>query len=131
MRLLSLAILFSLGLVFSCKEEPRPEDIVGQQAKAYYDHLFAGRYDQYVAGIHDIDSLPAAYREQLHVGARQFAARQQREHAGVSEVIVARAVVDTAAHQARAFLVLCYGDSTREEIVVPMAERLPGQWRMK
>ena len=64
MRLLPLATLLALSLAFSCKEEPRPEDIAGRQAKAYYGHLLAGRCGLFAAGIHGFDSLPAAYREQ-------------------------------------------------------------------
>lgn len=131
MRLLPLATLLALSLAFSCKEEPRPEDIAGRQAKAYYGHLLARRCGLFAAGIHDFDSLPAAYREQLHVSARQLAARLRGAHGGVCEVRLARAVADSAARGVNAFLVLCYADSTKEEIVVPMAERSPGQWRMK
>ena len=37
---------------------------------------------------------------------------------------------DTARHTGHAFLVLCFKDSTKEEIVVPMA-LVEGNWMMK
>jgi hypothetical protein len=45
-------------------------------------------------------------------------------------VRVSNAKTDTIQKYTNVFLVLCYGDSTNEEIVVPMVER-EGRWRMK
>ena len=49
---------------------------------------------------------------------------------GLAAVKVAGAKADTARHTGHAFLVLCFKDSTKEEIVVPMAF-VEGNWMMK
>jgi hypothetical protein len=41
-----------------------------------------------------------------------------------------RASTDSVQKFTNVFLMLCFGDSTNEEIVVPMVER-NGSWRMK
>ena len=71
-----------------------------------------------------------AYRRQMLDNLRQFMARQEKEHRGVLEVRVSNATTDTVQQFTNVFLVLCFGDSTNEEIVVPMVER-NGAWRMK
>ena len=81
-------------------------------------------------GISDIDSLPPVYRDQLLVNVKQFMARQKAEHGGISEVRAVTFKSDSLQHRTDVFLMLCYGDSTKEEIVVPMVER-GGAWRMK
>jgi hypothetical protein len=45
-------------------------------------------------------------------------------------VRVSNAVTDTVRQFTNVFLVLCFGGSTNEEIVVPMVER-NGSWKMK
>jgi len=45
-------------------------------------------------------------------------------------VRIVNAQTDTIQKYTSVFLVLCFGDSTNEEIVVPMVER-EGRWRMK
>ena len=63
-------------------------------------------------------------------GAKQFMARQREEHGGIARVSVVKYVADSVARQTNVFLLLCFGDSTREEVVVPMVEG-PSGWRMK
>ena len=70
------------------------------------------------------------YRAQLLDCYQQFMAQQETAHRGILEVRVSNAKTDTIQKYTNVFLVLCYGDSTNEEIVVPMVER-QGSWRMK
>ena len=128
-RLCAICVL-AAGMLAACSEEPKPEEIVSQAAKAYYDHLVAGRYDEYLAGVAGTDSLPAGYREQLLNNTKQFAALLREEHGGVCEVRVVNAVADTTRRQADVFLMLCFCDSTKEEIVVPMSGH-GNEWRMR
>ena len=100
-------------------------------AKGYYTHLAAGEYEQFLEGKAGSDSLPDDYREQLVAAYAQFMDRQQREHGGIGEVRISSARTDTLLHCTNAFLILCFGDSTQEEIVVPMVEHGDGRWRMK
>ena len=53
-------------------------------------------------------------------------------HGGISEVRISPNVGrrDTTLQLTYAFLLLCFADSTQEEIVVPMVEK-DGQWYMK
>ena len=125
-------LLIVLGSVLSCKQEaPSAEDAVMQQAQQYYQSLLKGEYDAFLSGIDGADSLPADYREQLMVNTCQFVDVQQQQRGGMVSVEAIRAVIDsTATTHADAFLLICFGDSTREEVVVPMVER-QGKWLMR
>ena len=129
MRRMMIGTLCLLCITFSCKKEVKTEELVLSAAKQYYDHLAGGRYQEFLAGIADADSLPPAYREQLLTNAKQFLEQQNKAHQGIKEIKTIKAVIDTAHHQAQAFLLLCFSDSIKEEIVVPMTER-DGEWRM-
>ena len=76
------------------------------------------------------DSLPDDYRSQLIDGYKQFMAQQQSARGGIKEVRVSRAYTDSLAQYTNVLLMLCYGDSTTEEVVVPMVEH-QGCWMMK
>lgn len=125
-------LLIVLGSVLSCKQEtPSAEDAVMQQAQQYYQSLLKGEYDAFLSGIDGADSLPADYREQLMANTCQFVDVQQQQRGGMVSVEAIRAVIDsTATTHADAFLLICFGDSTREEVVVPMVER-QGKWLMR
>ena len=107
-----------------------PEQAASLAAEGYYGHLARGEYRQFFEGRVGADSLPADYREQLLAGYEQFAAQQQRAHQGIHRVSVSNAQRDTLTGTVNVFLILAYGDSISEEIVVPMVER-GGRWLMK
>ena len=129
-----LAFLAGLvSLVFlgaDCGNGPSKEELAGLAAKGYYQHLIAGEYEQFVEGRLMADSLPADYRLQLIEGYKQFVAQQLEARKGIQEVTVSRAYTDSLADYTNVLLMLCYGDSTTEEVVVPMVEH-NGRWRMK
>lgn len=126
-----VALVCIVAAAFSaCKDEPKSGELAAKAAVEGYGHLIAGRYADYLAGVAGADSLPAAYREQLLVGAKQFMARQKEEHGGIAAVSVVKYVTDSVARQTNVFLLLSFGDSTKEEVVVPMVES-PAGWRMK
>lgn len=129
-RLAHLASLGSLALLAACSSQPTKEELAGLAAKGYYQHLVAGEYEQFVEGRLMADSLPADYRLQLIEGYKQFVAQQLEARKGIQEVTVSRAYTDSLADYTNVLLMLCYGDSTTEEVVVPMVER-DGRWRMK
>ena len=111
-----VALLCIVAAAFAaCKEEPKPGELAAKAAVEGYGHLIAGRYADYLAGV---------------AGAKQFMARQREEHGGIARVSVVKYVADSVARQTNVFLLLCFGDSTREEVVVPMVEG-PSGWRMK
>jgi len=117
-------------LVAACSSTPTREELAGLAAKGYYQHLVAGEYEQFVEGRLMADSLPADYRLQLIEGYKQFVAQQLEARKGIQEVSVSRAYTDSLADYTNVLLMLCYGDSTTEEVVVPMVEH-NGRWRMK
>jgi len=128
--LMSFIVLIGpMGLV-GCGGGVTPEQQASLAAEGYYRHLAAGEVEQFLEGRAGADSLPEEYREQLVVGCRQFVAQQQREHKGIRGVSTTNARMDTTLRQMQVFLLLQYGDSTEEEIVVPMVEAA-GRWRMK
>ena len=124
-----LFILYSLFFSTQCAGVSKEEQ-AALAAKGYYTHLVSGEYDRFLEGKVGADLLPDGYREQLLAGYKQFMAGQQRDHQGIREVQVSNARTDSIDGYTSVFLMLCYGDSTQEEITVPMVEH-DGQWLMK
>lgn len=122
--------MFTLFLACACSEEKRDDNAAARAAKEYYDHLVAGRYVEYLNGFADTDSFPASYREQLLANAKQFMAQQQEAHDGIVNIRIVATATDSVTRLTDAFIMLCFGDSAKEEIVVPMTER-NGQWKMR
>ena len=123
------ALILALLLCLACAN-PSPEEMASIAAKGYYTHLVNGEYEAFLEGKDGADSLPEAYREQLLTSCRQFMSQQNRDHHGILDIRVSNAKTDTTLNYTNVFLVLCFGDSVNEEIVVPMVER-NGSWRMK
>ena len=125
-----LVYLILIVIVVACSTGVSREEQAALAAKGYYTHLVQGEYEQFVEGRFMADSLPADYRSQLIEGYKQFVAQQMEARKGIQEVTVSRAYTDSLAGYTNVLLMLCYGDSTTEEVVVPMVER-DGRWMMK
>ena len=125
-----LVYLILIVIVVACSTGVSREEQAALAAKGYYTHLVQGEYEQFVEGRFMADSLPADYRSQLIEGYKQFVAQQLETRKGIQEVSVSRAYTDSLAGYTNVLLMLCYGDSTTEEVVVPMVER-DGRWMMK
>lgn len=125
-----LSVLFVSMVLMTACSGPTGEELASLAAKGYYSHLIHEEYDSFMAGKSGADSLPQDYREQLIDNLRQFTYQQQRDHHGIREVRVVNAKTDTLQQYTNVFLVLCFGDSTNEEVVVPMVEQ-DGRWFMK
>jgi hypothetical protein len=123
--LVSLVILGA-----ACGNGPSKEELAGLAAKGYYQHLIDGDYDHFIEGRVMADSLPDDYCSQLNDAYAQFLAQQTSSRGGIREVRVSRAFTDSTLNYTSVLLMLCYGDSTTEEVVVPMIER-DGRWMMK
>ena len=127
-------LLFFIGCCALCwgcgGSGPTPDAVAGEAAKAYYDLLIEGKYDQFVEGRYMPDAIPDGYREQLVANMKMFMGEQQATHGGLKQVRVVSAKADTAQHVANAFLLFVYGDSTSEEVLVPMVEH-KGVWYMR
>ena len=125
-----LLIVLLLAALWSACSREHPEKIAAQAAKECYDLLWDGKYDEFIARKANTDSIPASYREQLVANMKMFVDQMQQEHHGMKEVRIVNCTADTARHSANVFLVICFGDSTIEETVVPMVEN-QGRWLMK
>ena len=126
------AACLCLGTLFSasCSGDSEKEDLAVKAAKEYYDALIAGRYGEYVKGFANADSLPPTYDEQLATNAKQFMAQQKEEHGGIDSVRAVYSRTDSVEKTTEAFLLLCFSDSTKEEVVVPMTQQ-GSVWKMK
>ena len=115
-----------------------PEWRAASEARDYYDCLAKDDVKGFMKGKAGFDNLPSLYREQLQKAVEQYLSDVKSKHGGLSSVRVSdehylddlEACRDTTLNITYAFLLLCYGDSTEEEIAVPMVER-DGQWLMK
>ncbi|MBF1590564.1 MAG: hypothetical protein HXO19_05540 [Prevotella shahii] len=125
-----LFYFFVTLLVVACSSGPTPSDVAAQAAKEYYAQLLAGKYDHYVDGFYRPDSIPNSYRQQLIDNAKMFLGQQKTDRRGILDVRVVNAMADTAKRSANVFLLFAYGDSTSEEIVVPMVMH-KGVWYMR
>lgn len=125
-----LLIFFLAFLALCACSSPTPEEMASLAAKGYYEHLVNGEYDEFLDGKAGSDSLPDAYRQQLLSGYKQFVSQQNILHNGINEIRVVNARRDSILNYTNVFLMLCFGDSTNEQISVPMIEH-NGIWRMK
>jgi len=125
-----LFYFFMALLAVACSSGPDPGEVAAQAAKEYYTQLLAGKYEHYVDGFYRPDSIPASYRRQLIDNAKMFVGQQKDERRGILDVRVVNAVADTTKRSANVFLIFAYGDSTSEEVVVPMVQHR-GVWYMR
>lgn len=128
-KLVYLVLLVSLAQWAACSS-PTREKLASLAAKGYYQHLIEGDFDHFLEGRVMADSLPDDYRSQLIDGYSQFLAQQVKARGGINEVRISRAYTDTTQQYTSVLLMLCYGDSTSEEVIVPMVEH-NGRWMMK
>ena len=122
--------MIGVGVTSCKKEDVDPAAVAGNVAKQYYQYLLDGKYEEFVDGHYQPDSIPGVYREQLITNAKMFVGLQKEVHQGMVKVDVAKVSADTANHVANVFLNIAYGDSTTEEVVVPMV-LVDGNWMMK
>ena len=110
---------------------PTAEEMASLAAKGYYEHLIHGEYEQFLQGKVGLNKhSEQEYWNQLRDNCHQFVHQQEQAHRGIHEVRVVSAKTDTLQKYTNVFMMLCFGDSTNEEIVVPMVER-DGRWYMR
>ena len=124
-----LAALIGCVSIAGCSVTP--EEQASLAAKGYYEHLINGEYEQFLQGRAGLDkNTEQGYWSQLMDNCHQFVHQQKILHRGIHEVRVVNAKTDTLQKYTNVFMMLCFGDSTNEEIVVPMVER-EGRWYMR
>ncbi len=118
-------------LVLSCTEQT-PEKAAAEAARGYYEHLKSDFAEGFLEGKAGVDSFPADYCEQMLEVYRQYVSEVNEKHGGIHEVRISPQVAlrDSSMNLTYAFLLICFGDSTQEEITVPMVEQ-NGKWLMK
>ncbi len=109
-----------------------PEEEAAKAAQSYYALLVERHVNEFLDGKLLSDSLPEDYRLQLQQVYEQYVQEMDDKHEGIREVRVSENVArrDSVLQLTYAFLILCFGDSTQEEITVPMVEQ-DGVWKMK
>lgn len=125
-----LLYLFVAMVIVACTSSPDEGEVAARAAKEYYGYLLQGNIASFVDGHYRPDSIPDTYREQLITNTKMYVNQQNEEHRGVKDIRIVDAKTDMQKHAANVFLVLSFGDSTSEEIVVPMVES-GGVWYLR
>lgn len=132
MKQLLYALFLAVLLLSSCSRRKETDHgaIAAEAAKHYYENLISGKYKQFLEGMNLPDKLPRSYESQMLENFKVFAKRQDKEHKGIKKVSVHSAQFRAKDSTANAYLLLHYGDSTTEQIVVPMLKK-HGLWYMR
>ena len=127
-KLLYIALLMAVA---ACTSKGVDQgEVAARAAKEYYGYLLQGNIASFVDGHYRPDSIPDTYREQLITNTKMYVNQQNEEHRGIKDIRIVDAKTDMQKHAANVFLVLSFGDSTSEEIVVPMVES-GGVWYLR
>ncbi len=130
-RLIYALVLVAVVAIVACSKKTGGDNKAAAYfAKGYYERLIEGNYEGYVDALNYPDSIPSSYRRQLVLNAKLFTDKQKSIHGGWVGVEIAGCVIDSLSPTAQAILNLCYADSTREKVVVPMVER-DGRWYIR
>ena len=114
----SLLPLIGCLSIWGCSDVT-PEEQASLAAEGYYEHLINGEYELFLEGKNGLNKdVEQEYWSQLRDNCCQFIHRQNEAHRGIHEVRVVNAKTDTLLKYTNVFMVLCFGDSTNEEIVV-------------
>lgn len=132
MKQLLYALFLAVLLLSSCSENKETDHgaIAAEAAKHYYENLISGKYKQFLEGMNLPDKLPESYERQMLENFKAFAKRQDKQRKGIKKVSIRSVKFFAKDSTASAFLLLHYGDSTTEEVVVPMLKR-HGLWYMR
>jgi len=127
-------LYFAIAFVFlsACSSQGTLEEEAAKAAQTYYMLLADSLPEDFLNTRVGADSLPASYRAQMQKVYEQYIREVNAKHRGIREVRISNNVArhDSTQHVTYAFLILCFGDSTQEEVMVPMVE-VGGKWLMK
>ena len=112
-----IGLIGLMGLV-GCQEVSL-EQQAAEAAQSYYQRLLDGYPDGFLAGKAAYDEMPADYRDQLVKANEQYMKDVEQKHNGLRSVVVSPNVgrIDSTLHVVYAFLLLSYGDSTKENLI--------------
>lgn len=122
-----LCLTLAACIAISCSKDKK-----GPEAYAieYYTALINNDYAAYADGMEGKKSLPADYREQFINLSRQYANKLNKTHSGLDTILVSKCMLNKDEDMANVFLELCFNDSTKEAVVVPMVKK-DNLWLMK
>lgn len=134
MKIRFLIVAALTVLAISCSSEKKdgivekatPSEIV----ETAYGHLIKGEYEQYLLCVQSYDSIPERYHKSLINVLKQAAENEKKERNGIANV---KAIAENTNEKATYSVVrvdITYGDSTKEEIAVPVV-KFNGKWRLK
>lgn len=123
------AVMLSLS---ACGEKAaKPDTAAADAAKEIYDSLNNGGYEYFTDMTYRPERIPDTYREQLVANSKMYLAMIKEEHKGLDSVTVSSCkYANKEKTAAEAYLLLCFSDSAKEEIVVPMVKN-GDKWMMK
>ena len=103
-----------------------------EAAKEIYDSLRNGGYEYFTDMTYRNGRIPENYRKQLVMNSKMFLFQMQKDHGGIHDIQIVDCRTDSARSSvdANAFLLLCFNDSTKEEVVVPMV-KIGEKWMMR
>lgn len=134
---MKIAISVAISFVSLCiaatacsSGQHKPDDAAAQAAREYYDSLRKGGYEYFTDMHFRKERIPESYHSQLIDNAKMFVSDLGNSHGGIKEVCIQNCKNDSTGTSAEAFLMLCFGDSTKEEIVVPMV-KVNNKWMMR
>ena len=113
-------------------QEVSSEQQAAEAAQGYYQRLLDGYPDGFLAGKAAYDEMPSDYRSQLVKANEQYVKDMQQKHNGLRSVAISPNVgrIDSTLNVVYTFLLLSYGDSTQEEVIVPMVQ-VGSDWKMR
>lgn len=126
----TISICLAAALSACSSGQSKPDVAAAMAAKDYYDSLANGGYAYFTDMHYRKERIPESYRKQLIDNTKMFLSETGKSHGGIKEVIMQNCRNDSLGTSAEAYLVLCFNDSTKEEIVVPMI-KVNGKWMMR
>ena len=128
-----LLVLLLSYLLTACSPGGKGEGLqppTADEVMAYYELYRSGNYADYVKAMQSCDDKPADFCKQMADALKQHAARIKAEKGGAVSAEFLRTELHAEHSAADAYLSVTYGDSTKEEIVLPLVF-WQDKWRLK
>ena len=128
-----LLVLLLSYLLTACSPGGKGEGLqppTADEVIAYYELYRSGNYADYVKAMQSCDDKPADFCKQMADALKQHAARIKAEKGGAVSAEFLRTEMHAEHSAADAYLSVTYGDSTKEEIFLPLVF-WQDKWRLK
>lgn len=128
-----LLVLLLSYLLTACSPGGKGEGLqppTADEVMAYYELYRSGNYADYVKAMQSCDDKPADFCKQMADALKHHAARIKAEKGGAVSAEFLRTEMHAEHSAADAYLSVTYGDSTKEEIILPLVF-WQDKWRLK